>query len=145
MTVAPGIDDPDLSTTFPEKLPTAWPYRAGENISAKTQTTRRNRTLWGFLPVEPSTDLGHVIPTMVRIIGNPFDKRRVVLALTELRWIRFIDCKKGPVESQRKFCGPKNSSAFLISFRRKKLAELPIGPHFRAVFALILLRSKEAT
>ncbi|MGH9697896.1 MAG: hypothetical protein ACRD52_00385, partial [Candidatus Acidiferrales bacterium] len=30
VTVAPGITDPDLSVTVPEKLAVAWPYALGE-------------------------------------------------------------------------------------------------------------------
>ena len=53
----------------------AWPCMAGEIISARTQTTTRRSILWDFVSAEPSTDLGHLVPTIVRFIVKPlFDK-----------------------------------------------------------------------
>jgi hypothetical protein len=47
-TDAPGIADPDLSSTLPEKLPVAWPRAAGANVIARTQTTRERS-----VPIDP--------------------------------------------------------------------------------------------
>src|SRR5271155_1140201 len=89
MTVAPGTPDPDLSRTLPEKLPVAWPCMAGEIISARTQTTTRSSILWDFVSAEPSTDLGHFVPTIVHFIVKPLSTKsaRVALASTALQWI----------------------------------------------------------
>jgi hypothetical protein len=37
--------EPDLSRTFPEKLPVAWALAAGEMASAKAQTSKRKASL----------------------------------------------------------------------------------------------------
>ena len=39
MTVAPGITDPVLSETVPEKLPVAWPHNDGQMDSREQNTT----------------------------------------------------------------------------------------------------------
>jgi hypothetical protein len=103
MTVAPGTPDPDLSRTLPDKLPVAWPYMVGETISARRQATTRSSILWDLLPVELSTDLGHVVPTIVRFIVKPLSTNRLGWLLHRLLCTGLLDCKNWSVESQRKF------------------------------------------
>jgi hypothetical protein len=82
MMVAPGITAPDLSTTLPEKLPVAWPWMAGETMSAKTHAPARSSSLRGFASsilqdfesAESSTGLGHFALTIVRFIVKPLFK-----------------------------------------------------------------------
>src|ERR1700733_12691696 len=104
MMIAPGTPAPDLSSTLPEKLPVAWPYMAGEVISAKTQTTTRSIILWDFVSAEPSTDLGRLVLTIVRFIVKPLSTNRLGLLLNRLHCARLLlDCKNWHIESQRKY------------------------------------------
>jgi hypothetical protein len=45
MMLAPGIADPDLSVTFPEKFPVAWPRMAGDIIRVTMHTTMESSSL----------------------------------------------------------------------------------------------------
>jgi hypothetical protein len=62
---------------------------AGEIISARTQITMGSSIFWDFVSAEPSTDLGHFVPTIMRFIVKPlFDKSaKVALASNVLHWI----------------------------------------------------------
>jgi hypothetical protein len=99
MTAAPGIDDPDLSLTFPEKLPVAWPRKAGEASSAITQIITRSSILLDFV----SADLEHIVPSIVRSIVKPLLTNRLRWLLHRLGCPGCLDCKNCAVESQRKF------------------------------------------
>ena len=81
------MPDPDLSRTFPEKLPVAWPRTAGQTTSPRTQTIERSNNLRELVPVESFTDLRHVAPTIVHFIVKPLSTKsaEVVLASTALR------------------------------------------------------------
>jgi hypothetical protein len=79
MTVAPAMPDPDLSETFPEKLPVAWPRMAGHIIRVTMQITMESSSLWDLVSAS-STEIGHLVSTIVCCIQNPFDSlAKVVL------------------------------------------------------------------
>ena len=83
--LAPGIDDPDLSVTFPEKFPVAWPRMAGDIIRTTMQTTMESSSLWDLVSAS-SIEIGHLVSTIVcSIRQNPFDSlAKVAFALTGL-------------------------------------------------------------
>jgi hypothetical protein len=53
---------------------------AGGIISARTQKTTKAGILWDFVAAEASTDLGHLVRTMLRFIVNPFLTNLVTVA-----------------------------------------------------------------
>jgi hypothetical protein len=72
-TDAPGIADPDLSSTLPEKLPVACPRSAGASPITSAQTTKKKTVLRVFVLAEKFTVLKQLAPIKVFfMIKTPF-------------------------------------------------------------------------
>ena len=86
-TAAPGMALPDLSWTFPEKLPVAWLCMVGtrDSISTQKMTTERilgnPRNLENVLSVRPVTDPVHFVPTLVHFIVKPFLHKAAIASI----------------------------------------------------------------
>ena len=80
---APGIADPDLSSTLPEKLPVAWPRRSGASPMASTQTAVKRRVLNVFVLAEKFTVLKQLAPLKMLFIFEPLSDEVVLYGLRQ--------------------------------------------------------------
>jgi hypothetical protein len=65
--------DPDLSRTVPEKLPVAWPCKAGQMANKRAKATTKSEVLSEIIFVKPSIKCGHWPFLTMRFITTPFN------------------------------------------------------------------------
>jgi hypothetical protein len=91
VTVAPDMADPDLSRTFPEKLPLACPYIAGHMANKRAKATTKKEALEEILFVKPSAKFRHSALMIMRLITNPFQLLRLKAVLACGRRLQLIE------------------------------------------------------